>query len=120
MRQAAPNVDAYIAEFPPETASKLSELRALIKKIAPNAEELINYAIPSHKLNGNLVHFAGYKNHVGFYPGAGGIAEFAVELTKYKTSKGSVQFPLDEKLPIGMISRIVKFRIKQNLEKAKK
>ena len=117
MREKAQNVDAYIAEFPHETAAKLSELRALIKKLAPTAEETISYAIPTYKLNGVLVHFAAYANHVGFYPGAGGISEFAEDLTAYRTSKGTVQFPLDQPLPTKLITRIVKFRIKQNLEK---
>lgn len=120
MREKAQNVDAYIAEFSYETAAKLNELRGLIKKLAPTAEESISYAIPTYKLNGMLVHFAGYANHIGFYPGAGGIAEFAEELTGYKTSKGTVQFPLDQPLPVRLITKIVKFRIKQNLERTKK
>lgn len=120
MQAKAPNVDVYIAGFPPATALKLSELRALIKSLAPAAEESISYAIPTYKLNGTLVHFAGYANHIGFYPGAGAIAEFADELVDYRTSKGTVQFPLDQPLPIKLITKIVKFRIKQNLEKSKK
>mgnify|MGYP006319066445 CR=1 FL=1 len=120
MRPAAPNVDAYIADFPPETRAKLEELRALIKKLAPKATESISYAIPAYKLNGPLVYFAGYKGHIGFYPGGSGIKEFENELASYKTSKGTVQFPLDIKLPTALISKIVKFRLKQNLEKPKK
>ncbi|MBP6004604.1 MAG: DUF1801 domain-containing protein [Pyrinomonadaceae bacterium] len=120
MREKAQNVDAYIAEFPHEIAAKLDEMRALIKKLAPEAAESISYAIPTYKLNGTLVHFAGYANHIGFYPGAGGIAEFADELTDFKTSKGTVQFPLDRPLPNKLIAKIVKFRIKQNLEKKEK
>lgn len=120
MRTAAPNVDAYLADFPTETKAKLNELRNLIRKLAPQAEETISYAIPTYKLNGPLVHFAGYKNHIGFYPGAGGIKEFSDELLAYKTSKGTVQFPIDVKLPKALITKIVKFRIKQNLEKNKK
>jgi len=119
MQKAAPNVDVYISEFPAETAAKLIELRELIKKLAPSAEETISYAIPTFKLNGPLVHFAGYKGHIGFYPGAGGISEFAEDLAGYKTSKGTVQFPLEKPLPVKLITKIVKFRIKQNLEKKK-
>ena len=120
MQAKAQNVDVYISGFPPETAVKLSELRALIKNLAPNVEETISYAIPTYKLNGTLVHFAGYANHIGFYPGAGAIAEFADELVDYKTSKGTVQFPLDQPLPMKLITKIVKFRINQNLEKKEK
>ncbi|MBL8182491.1 MAG: DUF1801 domain-containing protein [Blastocatellia bacterium] len=119
MKQAAPDIDAYIAGFPSEVAAKLSELRDLLNRLAPDASESISYAIPTFKLNGPLVHFAGYKGHIGFYPGAGGIAEFQDALSDYKTSKGTVQFPLDQPLPIKLITKIVKFRIKQNLEKKK-
>ncbi len=119
MQKAALNVDVFISEFPAETAAKLIELRELIKKLAPTAEETISYAIPTFKLNGPLVHFAGYKGHIGFYPGAGGIEAFKDELTDYKTSKGTVQFPIDQPLPVKLITKIVKFRIKQNLEKKK-
>lgn len=120
MRAKAQNVDAYIAGFPPDTAAKLREMRALIKELAPEADETISYAIPSYKLKGMLVHFAGYANHIGFYPGAAGITEFADELAAFKTSKGTVQFPLDRPLPIKLITKIVKFRVNQNLEKKDK
>lgn len=116
-KDAAPNVDVYISEFPAETSSKLAELRDLIRTLAPTADESISYAIPTYKLNGPLVYFAGYKRHIGFYTGAGAIAEFSDELTEFKTSKGTVQFPLDRPLPIELITKIVRFRIKQNLEK---
>jgi uncharacterized protein YdhG (YjbR/CyaY superfamily) len=119
MRAKAENVDAYIAEFPPDVQEKLTEIRATIKKAAPSAEETISYAIPTYKLNGMLVHFAGYANHIGFYPGAGAIKELADELVAYKTSKGTVQFPLGRKLPVKLIANIVEFRVKQNLEKKK-
>lgn len=105
--------------FPAETAAKLIELRELIRSLAPTAEETISYAIPTYKLNGPLVHFAGYKSHIGFYPGAGGIEAFKDELTDYKTSKGTVQFPIDQPLPVKLITKIVNYRIKQNLEKKK-
>ena len=119
MRTKAEDVDGYIAEFPPDVQEKLTEIRATIQISAPTAEETISYAIPTYKLNGNLVHFAGYANHIGFYPGAGAIKEFADDLAAYKTSKGTVQFPLGAKLPVKLITTIVKFRNKQNLEKKK-
>ncbi|MBL8190730.1 MAG: DUF1801 domain-containing protein [Acidobacteria bacterium] len=117
--QSAPKtIDEYIANFPPEVQEKLETIRATIRKAAPKAEEAISYMIPTLKLHGNLVHFAAYKNHIGFYPGAGGIAAFQEELAGYETSKGTVQFPLDKRLPLTLITKIVKFRVQQNLEKA--
>lgn len=110
-------IDQHIASCPKETQIKLKQIRAIIKKAAPDAEEAISYGIPTFKLNGNLVHFAGYAHHIGFYPGAAGIAEFADQISKYKFAKGSVQFPLEKPLPVALINKIVKFRIKQNLEK---
>lgn len=104
-------IDEYIAGFPPETQSALRELRALIQALAPDATEKFAYGIPTFFLNGNLVHFAGYARHVGFYPGASGIAAFAHEFTGYKSAKGSVQFPLGEPLPTDLIRRIVEFRV---------
>lgn len=115
----AENVDAYIAAFPPNVAGTLKQLRTIIRNSAPAAEEIISYAIPSYNLNGMLVHFAGYARHIGFYPGAAGIANFVNELAKFKTSKGAVQFPVDEPLPISLIEKIVRFRVKQNLENKK-
>ncbi|MDX2044909.1 MAG: DUF1801 domain-containing protein [Acidobacteriota bacterium] len=117
--QAAPkNIDEYIAGFPSEIQEKLETIRATIRKAAPKAEEAISYMIPTLKLHGNLVHFAAYKNHIGFYPGAGGIAAFQEELAGYETSKGTVQFPLDKRLPLPLITKIVKFRVQQNLDQA--
>lgn len=95
----------------------MTELYLAIKKSAPEAEEKISYQIPTFYLNGNLIHFAGYKNHIGFYPTSSGIKAFKKELSKYKNSKGSVQFPLDEKLPLALIKKIVKYRVKENLNK---
>lgn len=115
----AKNADEYIAAFDTAIQLKLEQLRAAIKKAAPAAEEIISYKMPAYKLNGMLVYFAGYKNHIGFYPGAGGIAAFKKELSVYKGAKGSVQFPHELLLPLGLVSKIVKFRVKQNLEKAK-
>ncbi len=113
-RQVAASVDEYIAAFPEETRGVLEELRALISAAAPGATEKMSYAIPTYYLNGNLVHFAGYEKHMGFYPGANGIRVFKAELTPYKSGKGSIQFPLDEPLPADLIRRIVEFRVAEN------
>lgn len=114
------SVDEYIAAFPNDTQKLLEEIRSVIKKAAPEAEETINYAMPTFKLHGNLVHFAAYKNHIGLYPAPNGIDAFKDELSVYKGAKGSVQFPLNKPMPLDLISRIVKFRVKENLEKAGK
>lgn len=120
-RSTAQSIDAYIAQFPPETRKVLEEVRALIKASAPDAAERVSYAIPTFDLNGrHLVHFAGYERHVGFYPGASGIEAFKGELKAYKGGKGSVQFPLGRPLPADLIRRIVEFRIEENLRKASK
>ncbi|RZM07329.1 MAG: DUF1801 domain-containing protein [Pedobacter sp.] len=112
------NVDQYIRSFPPATQKLLEDMRAAIKKAAPVASEIISYQMPSYKQNGILVHFAGYKNHIGFYPGAAGVAQF-IELSKdYKSSKGAIQFPLEKKLPIALIKKIVAYRIKADQQKA--
>lgn len=108
------NIDEHIVQFPAEVQEKLNQLRTLIQELAPNATEKIAYGIPTFVLGKNLVHFAGYKNHIGFYPGASGIKNFKEEISKYKNSKGAVQFPLDKPLPIALIKKIVKFRIKEN------
>jgi uncharacterized protein YdhG (YjbR/CyaY superfamily) len=120
MQKAAKNVDEYIAQFPAEIRKLLEQMRATIRKTVPDAVETISYAIPSYKLNGILVHFAAFSKHIGFYPGASGIAAFEAELAGYKTSKGTVQFPFGESLPLGLVKKIVEFRVKQNLEKKKK
>ena len=113
-RSEAASIDAYIAELPPEAQEKLLELRALIRASAPEATELISYAIPTFDLHGkHLVHFAGYRKHVGLYPTASGIEAFEAELAPYKRGKGSVQFPLDQPLPAGLVRRIVEFRVRQ-------
>ena len=116
----ANNIDEYIAGFPTNVQDILEGLRATIKKAANEAEETINYAVPTFTLKGNLVHFAAYKNHIGFYPAPSGIDAFKRELSIYKGAKGSVQFPIDKKLPLTLITQIVKFRVKENLEKAAK
>lgn len=112
-------IDEYISDFPIEVQEILEKVRATIQKAAPDATEAIKYAIPTFVLNGNLVHFAAFKNHIGFYPAPVGIEEFEKELSIYKKGKGSVQFPLDEPIPYDLISKITRFRTKQNSEKKK-
>jgi len=107
----------YILQFPPELQEKLNALRAAILEIVPEATEKISYGIPTFYLNGNLVHFAGYKTHIGFYPGSEGIEHFASEFAGYKFSKGAVQFPLDRLLPLDLVRRITAYRKAQNLAK---
>ena len=111
------DVDSYIAGFPPSTQKLLKQLRACIKKAAPKAEELISYQMPAYKYHGVLVYFGGYNNHIGFYPTASGIENFKKELVGFKSSKGAVQFSLDQPLPIPLITAIVKFRAQMNAEK---
>lgn len=111
-------VDKYIAGFPKITQLLLEKMRATIKKAAPNAEETVGYGIPTFKLNGNLVHFAGYKNHIGFYPAPSAIKVFEKELSVYDSAKGSVQFPIDKPLPLALVTKIVKYRVKENEEKS--
>ncbi|MEO5971464.1 MAG: DUF1801 domain-containing protein [Bdellovibrionia bacterium] len=118
-KKAPENIDDYIDRFPKEVQQILNKMRLTIKKAAPKAKEKIGYGMPTFTLEGNLVHFAAYKSHIGFYPGSSGIASFKKELSAYKGAKGSVQFPLDEPLPLTLVTRIVKFRLKQNLKKAK-
>ena len=114
----SPKIDAYIAGFPEDVQQILEKIRTTIQKAAPNAEETINYGIPTFTLKGNLVHFAGFKKHIGFYPTPTGIEKFKKELSVYEGAKGSVQFPVDKPIPYGLISKIVKFRVKENLERA--
>lgn len=112
-------IDEYIAGFPPDVQEILEKIRAIIRAEAPGAEETIKYRIPTFMLKGNLVHFAAYKKHIGFYPVPTGIEAFKDELAAYeKSGKGSVQFPLDQPMPYDLIARIVQFRVKENLEKA--
>lgn len=112
-------MDEYIAEFPPEVQEVLEQMRALIKAAAPDATETISYAIPTFDLNGkHLVHFAGFKKHIGFYPVSSAMVEFADELKPYKSGQGSVQFPLGQPLPKDLIGRIVEFRVRENMSRA--
>ena len=112
------SVDDYILSFPPGTQILLQQMREAIKKAAPAAEETISYNMPAFKHNGMLVWYAGYKNHIGFYPKPSGLEAFKKELSKYKSSKGAVQFPVDEPLPLALVGKIVKFRVKENSKKA--
>ncbi|HUV62959.1 MAG TPA: DUF1801 domain-containing protein [Sedimentisphaerales bacterium] len=117
--QTAPkSIDEYMAGFPPDVQDTLQEIRRTIRKAAPDAEETVKYGIPTFTLKGNLVHIGAYKKHIGFYPTPTGIEKFKNELSIYKRSKGAVQFPLNEPIPFDLISRIVKFRVWENLERA--
>jgi uncharacterized protein YdhG (YjbR/CyaY superfamily) len=120
MKNTLPDIDTYIADFPEDIQALLQEIRSTIHKAAPEATEAIKYAIPTFVLNGNLVHFAAFKSHIGFYPTPTGIDEFDKELSVYKQGKGSVQFPLDQPMPLDLITRIVKYRVQQSKEKKKK
>ena len=114
------DIDKYIASCPPDVQKFLHQLRETIRRAVPEAEEIISYQMPAFKFHGILVYYAGYKKHIGFYPSASGIEAFKEELTGYKSAKGSVQFPLDKALPLKLITRIVKFRVKENLQKTEK
>ena len=111
-------IDEYIATFPEAIQKLLQEVRATIKAAAPDATEKISYQMPTFFLEGNVVHFAAFKNHIGFYPAPRGIEAFKDELAVYKGAKGSVQFPLDQPMPLDLISRIVQYRVAENLQKA--
>lgn len=113
-----PRIDKYIANFPNEVQEILEKIRATIREAAPDAEETISYQMPTFRLNGNLVHFAAYKKHIGFYPAPSGIEKFKKELAAYQSAKGSVQFPLDRPIPYELIGKIVTFRARENLARA--
>ena len=119
-RRQFKTMDEYINSFPEDVRRILTELRQTIREVAPDAEETINYQIPTFILNGNLVHFAAFENHIGFYPAPSGMEAFKKELSGYKSAKGSVQFPIDEPLPLPLIRKIVEYRVKENLEKKQK
>jgi len=117
--QTAPrSIDEYIADFPQPVRDILEKIRLTIRRAAPDAEETIKYRMPTFTLKGNLVHFAAFKKHIGFYPTPTGTEKFQKELSVYKGAKGSVQFPLDKPIPYRLISKIVKFRVKENLARA--
>jgi uncharacterized protein YdhG (YjbR/CyaY superfamily) len=111
-------IDEYITGFPPQVREVLEKIRKTIRKAAPGAEEKISYQIPTFSLKGNLVHFAAFKEHFGFYPTSTGIKKFKSELSVYEGAKGSVRFPMDKPVPFALIGRIVKFRVKENLARA--
>lgn len=113
-------IDEYIATFPDDVQAVLHKVRKTIRKVAPDAQEKINYGIPTFTLNGNLVHFAGFKSHIGFYPTPSGIEKFKKELSKYEGAKGSVKFPLDEPIPYDLIKKITEFRVKEQQAKQQK
>jgi uncharacterized protein YdhG (YjbR/CyaY superfamily) len=114
------NIDAYIEQFPDDhLQSLLRQMRRTTRGVAPQASEAIKYGMPTLVLNGNLVHFAAFKNHIGFYPTPGAILKFQKELSRYQTSKGAIQFPLDRPLPLGLVKKITQYRVKQVMQKSK-
>jgi uncharacterized protein YdhG (YjbR/CyaY superfamily) len=114
MKTAPPrNIDEYIARFPQDVQERLQELRGIVRTAAPEAEEAIKYQMPTFVLHENLVHFAGFQNHIGFYPTPSAIEAFSAELAAYKSAKGSVQFPLDKPVPFALIKKMVEFRVKE-------
>ncbi len=113
-------IDQYISEQPKNVQILLEKMRQVIKKAAPEATEAIAYGIPTFKLHGNLVHFGGYKSHIGFYPAPRGIEAFKKELAPYQSGKGTIQFPLDKPIPFELVEKIVRFRVSENLVKKKK
>ncbi len=115
----AKNMDEYIAAFPEEIQATLAKIRQTIKEAAPQATEAISYGMPTFKLNGNLVHFAAFNDHFGFFPTSSGVAAFKKELAPYDTSKGTIRFPLDKPVPYKLIEKIVRFRVNENLSKEK-
>ena len=112
-------IDEYIATHPKDVQIVLEKIRATIRKAAPKAEELISYQMPAFRLHGNLVYFGGWKSHIGFYPTSSAIRVFKKELSAYAGAKGTVKFPLDKPIPFALISEIVKFRVKENLQRTK-
>lgn len=120
MMQKPTTIDAYIAEFPKNIQLLLKQMRKTVQEAAPDATEKIAYGMPTFFLNGNLVHFAAFKEHIGFYPAPTGIEKFKKDLSVYKGAKGSVQFPLDQPLPLDLVARIVKYRVQENAKKEKK
>jgi len=113
----AQTIDEYIAQFPAEIRDILQKLRQVVREEAPQAEEAIRYRIPTFRLNGNLVHFAAFRDHVSFFPTSSGVAAFREELAGYETSKGTIRFPLDRPIPYDLVRRIVRFRVAETLKK---
>jgi len=114
------SVDEYIATYPKKIRPLLTTMRQTIQKAAPDANEKMSYGIPTYYLRANLVHFGAFKNHISFFPTGSGVAAFKNELGTYAVSKGTIHFPLDKPLPLDLITKIVKFRVEQNLERGKK
>lgn len=119
-KQTFQTIEEYVKTFPKDIQKILGTVRQTIKKSAPAAEEAISYQIPTFKLNGNLVHFAAFKNHIGFYPGSEAIRVFKKEIKSYKSSKGAIQFPIDKPMPLTLIRKIVEFRVNINSAKNSK
>lgn len=117
-RKTSKNIDEYIAGFPRDIQERLEKIRSTIAKAAPGAEETIAWGMPTFRLNGNLVFFAAFKHHIGFFPTPSAIVKYRKELLFYEGGKGSVRFPSDKPIPLGLISKIVKFRVRENVEKA--
>lgn len=111
-------IDEYIASFPPAIAETLRRMREAIRDAAPDASERISYRMPTFYFEGNLVHFAAFRDHIGFYPTPTGIDRFAKELTPYSSSKGTIRFPLDEPIPYDLVARITRYRLEENAAKA--
>lgn len=118
-RNPPKTIDEYLTTQTKKTQEILQELREFIQKLAPEATEAMSYGVPTFKLNGNLAHFAGYEHHIGFYPGSKAMQVFKQEMKQYKTSKGAVQFPLDQALPLDLVGKIVQYRMASNLNKNK-
>jgi uncharacterized protein YdhG (YjbR/CyaY superfamily) len=118
-RKGFETIEDYIASHPKKVQVLLEEIRTAIRLSAPGATEAISYQIPTFRLNGNLVHFAAFKNHISFFPTSSGIKAFQEELSRFETSKGTVRFPLDKPLPIALVKRIVKYRVKEQTGKAR-
>lgn len=114
------NINEYISEFPEEIKALLEQMRETIQQAAPGAKEAIKYGLPTFVLNGNLVHFAAFKNHIGFYPAPSGIDAFIEELAAYRTGKGTIQFPINQPIPFNLIKKVVEFRVMENLGKQKR
>jgi uncharacterized protein YdhG (YjbR/CyaY superfamily) len=113
-KQKFETIDGYIKTFPKDIQKILETVRRAIKKAAPEAEEAISYQMPTFKLNGNLVHFAAFKNHIGFYPTPSGTEKFKKEISVYRSGKGSIQFPIDKPMPLSLIKKIVEYRVKES------
>lgn len=118
-KTSAASIDEYIADYPGDVQKLLQRIRRTIRKAAPGAKEAIKYGIPTFVLNRNLIHFAGYKNHIGLYPAPRAVEKFKKELANYEGGKGTIQFPLDQPIPLDLITRVVKYRVSEDAKRAK-